>query len=273
MKTLKCNVCHKKVDVQDDYHFKSCPNCRTKYLAALQKKKLIRQFNKDSKKILKEFKIDQKVLPKVLWNFSNFYNFFHKQGIEKTFEDYRKEISEYYRKIKRKNYNLSRKLQRKLNVKNYPLETNDCLNFRLKFLKEGKLPLEFHDHITHCESCNMWQIWYRKDFEDNEGEDDAFNKPFKGLNIWEQQKEEQETNIFKDLDYAKSKNEWKDVPEFDKDKDYESSALKIHDKKLEQRLEQKAIQKEQEKQEEQEIIKEIEEEKSNEEQQEQNEKK
>jgi len=279
-KMLKCNICHKNVIVDDDYKFKSCPNCRTKYLAALQKKKMIRQFNKDSKKILKEFKLDQNVvLPKILLSFSNFYNFYKTYGIEKTFEDYRKAIREFYRKLKRKNYDMTRKLERKLNTKNYKLETKDCLDFRLKFLKEGKLPLEFHDHIINCESCNKWQIWYRKDYESNEDDDDAFNKPFKGLNIWEQQEKEEETsNVFKDLDYKKSTNKWKDVTEeysnpSQFEKNYNESSLKIHDRKLEQRLEQKAIQKEQEKQEEQEIIKEIEEEKANEEQKDQNEKK
>ena len=89
MKEIKCNKCSKTVSVNDDYYLKRCPNCRVKDIEYNIKMRELKNYDKQSKKQIKDLGLQQEKLSPILKNYlsyaSNYKKLFKKTP---SFDDY-----------------------------------------------------------------------------------------------------------------------------------------------------------------------------------------
>lgn len=175
MKEIRCNKCSKLVNVDDDYNYKRCPNCKIKDEAYLIKKRESDKWDKQAKQDIKGLGLKKDKLPKILWNFSvyakDFEKNFHRKAIYE--DDYLKELShaklevahEENEQLREKHKSESKKLHDKykkyINVAYAPCHGKKCEDFRWskvcdKFgLKVRNLEPEL-EHADNCEDCDTW---------------------------------------------------------------------------------------------------------------------
>jgi len=89
MKEIKCNKCRKTVGVTDDYYLKRCPNCRVKDMAYNIRMRELRNYDKQSKKQIKDLGLTQEKLSPIFKNYSS-YTSNYKKLFKKnpSFDDY-----------------------------------------------------------------------------------------------------------------------------------------------------------------------------------------
>ena len=170
MKKLICNKCNKTVDVDDGYNFKRCPNCRTKDQIYSVKKRELRNFDKQSKKFLKELKVDKEKLKPEFRKFSAYYYFVKKywKDAEPKFEDYEKAVRKEKLSIAHEQSDLeitrnkteSKKLLAKLKpfIEFNDVKGKDCRSFRLaKLCEKFKIKTNIEFDVEHdCDYCQDW---------------------------------------------------------------------------------------------------------------------
>jgi hypothetical protein len=161
MKEIKCRVCKKNKKVEDSYRFRTCPICRAK-------EKAKRMVQRQSKKLLEEYKLDKKTLPRSLWSFSAFSESFEGLWHRKpSFEEYRKEVEKFKKaqiwdkaeqevmQNKVKSELKRRELREFIRFDLYePTNRVRCKKYRYMQLGLYERDLRFMDeHIFECESC------------------------------------------------------------------------------------------------------------------------
>jgi DNA-directed RNA polymerase subunit RPC12/RpoP len=89
MKEIKCNKCSKTVSVKDEYYLKRCPNCRVKDMAYNIKMRELKNYDKQSKKQIKELGLQKEKLSTIFKNYSS-YTSNYKKLFKKnpSFDDY-----------------------------------------------------------------------------------------------------------------------------------------------------------------------------------------
>ena len=165
MKELQCNQCHKTVEVEDTYHFKTCPFCRIKYLKKYRLKQL-------DKKFLERHKIDKEKMPRALWSFSNFkeawqwdkkpsYEDDYKPARLKWVQNHASELAD--KEISQRRMSL---FERERYAKRFlrfdlfePTNRTKCKLYRLTRLGVREQDAKFQfEHAEECDSCgNFWE--------------------------------------------------------------------------------------------------------------------
>lgn len=175
MKTIECNSCHKKVEVEDGYQYRSCPICRAKDKARKEILKTRRKLDRESKQLAKDLKLE--TTPQFLRSFSAFSDVYEKLWHKKpTWEYYQKELEqakmrEVYQKSDLESRRLRLEHDRKFREARgllrfdlfEPSNRKDCERFRLvklEVVKPEEIQLRPHfldDHYDGCESCRDWE--------------------------------------------------------------------------------------------------------------------
>lgn len=159
MKTIECNSCHKKVEVEEDWVFKSCPMCRVKDKARKEIVKYKRRLDRQARNRIKELKLEKAM------SFTEWSKFAREvlHNTEPSWEQYldylrlRKE-HEIYDEAERESYRLKAGNRQKYALIRFdlfePSNRRNCYSFRMNRLNGS----EDVSHLDECESCGDWNF-------------------------------------------------------------------------------------------------------------------
>jgi len=200
MKTIKCGICKKDVQVEDSYPFKTCEPCRFKLREKYRLEQTEKELEQKSLELLKSYGLEPTKTPKHLWNFSNFAEWFKLRYFmlnrEATWEDYVNEVQ--IQKQQQTDYEMSalrlihkkqtRELKKFLRFDLFePSVREKCEAFRLTVMTKT-VNEDCIDHINECVGCQDWMYnltnYTLTDLEGNSFREREYPKDAKGEPIY-----------------------------------------------------------------------------------------
>jgi len=173
-KKIKCNRCDKTLEVPIDYQFKSCPICRTKYLAYKQAKRDIKEQIKEQNRELQIH--DPNELPEHLRSWEAYKESVKKQNqnLKPLLKDFMKAKHTWKMMQIEKEAQFKEKIAREPHWA-VPVNPNDiCGEVRTRRMEGRPRIPEDTFHIQNCPLCRRWiAVWHRS------------QPKWEGVNLWE----------------------------------------------------------------------------------------